>query len=313
MENATPLCGVVIVNWCGATDTIACWKSVVQSTYAQLEILVIDNASPDGSFDVMAGALSSGGAEAQQYVTLLRNDQNLGYAAANNRGIRECIQRGCEYVLVLNNDTLVAPDAIAALITVARRRPKAGLIGACIVDYTEPDRLQCLGGARLNRWLLRTRNVGEGESLAKMTLDFARRSSRVDYISGACVLVRREFFANVGAMREDLFLYGEELDWAIRARRAGWEQAVSPTAVVRHRSTTDEPRKREAALYYFVRNGLVLLRAYYPIALVSAFTAQLLRSVLLQVVGRGGEARAVRRGLVALLRGDRGAAAFRDK
>jgi hypothetical protein len=300
-----PLCGVVIVNWCNATDTIACYRSLRQSTYPHLYIVVVENASPDGSFAALSDALSDDGGSAAG-VKLLRTERNLGYAGANNRGIRECLRSGCEFVVILNNDTLIMPAAVAALVAVARRDPRAGLVGACLVDYDAPDKLQCLGGGAFNPWLLRTRNIAMGLSRAELSRRPESLFSDADYISGACVLVQRDFVEDVGLMREDLFLYFEEVDWAIRARRAGWGQAVSREAIVRHRATTDEPEKQQTANYYFVRNGLMLLRAYYPVALIFALMSQVVRSLLLNVIGRGRDARAVRRGLWSFIRGRTG-------
>jgi hypothetical protein len=301
MENADqlPRCGIVILNWCSAEDTVACSRAIVASTYPNLEIVVVDNASPDNSYARMSTFVDE--YDSAGPISLLRTERNLGYAGGNNYGIEVCLERGCEFILVLNNDTVVAPHAVSELIQYAARVPRAGLIGACLVDYDDPMRVQCLGGAMFNPWLLRTTNLSEGATLADTDGE-----ATPDYISGACVLVRREFLEQVGMMREDLFLYGEELDWVQRGKQLGWGHAVCRGAVVRHRWTPDEPARRARANYYFVRNGLTLLRAYYPMALVSACMTQVLRGVALCAVGRRDDAVAIAKGLWGFLSGHTG-------
>lgn len=301
----TARCGVVVLNWCSAPDTIACCRSLAASTYPSLLVVVVDNASPDGSFDILSDRLAAESGLGESAYVLIKTEQNLGYAGGNNRGIELCLERGCDFVLILNNDALVTESAIAEMIATARSEPRAGLIGASVVDYETGETVQCLGGASFDRWLLRTCNIAEGRSAADP--QYLSQGSELfrdaDYVSGACVLTSRAFLDEVGPMREDFFLYFEELDWALRGRRAGWSPAVSVTAKVRHRWTPDDPAKRATANYYFVRNGLTVLRQYHAIALVSALAAQLARSVGLLMTGRSADARSVVSGLWAFLNG----------
>lgn len=197
----------VVVNWNGLDDTRVCLESLRRSE-ERAAVVVVDNGSTDGSADAIAAEYRD--------VELLRSARNLGFAGGNNLGIRSALERGYEHILLLNNDAAVEPATIGALLAAARDR--VGIVGAAL---DEPDGVT-IGGGRIDRWTFTSAPVRDPRETP-------------DYVSGACMLVRREVFEQVGLFDERYFFYFEDADLCLRARAAGWELAVAPGARVRHR------------------------------------------------------------------------------
>src|SRR5579884_395199 len=132
-----PLVHVVILNWNGWRDTVACVASVKHSQYPRLQIVVVDNDSSDGSEAAIQLAHPD--------ITVLQSGANLGYAGGNNVGIRHALAAGADFVWILNNDTTVAPDTLAELVRAAAD-PSVGIVGSKIYYMAEPQRLWYAGG-----------------------------------------------------------------------------------------------------------------------------------------------------------------------
>jgi GT2 family glycosyltransferase len=123
-ENHAPKVGVVVLNWNGKEDTLACLESLASVTYPAFEIYVVDNGYSDGSVPVVRSRFPNS--------TVIENGRNLGFAGGNNVGIRYALERGADYVLILNNDTLVAPDLLDRMMGAALRESDVGVVGAKI-------------------------------------------------------------------------------------------------------------------------------------------------------------------------------------
>lgn len=238
----------VILNWRDATSTISCIKSLF-SLGDYLGIVVVDNDSGDGSLEEIrrycaTHAPASGyrvidhGEIADQtsharWVCALSSGYNGGYAFGNNVGIRWALAASdCRYVWILNPDVLVPEAAtLARLIAHMEADPSIGICGATVCYADEPDRVQTLGGGGIDRWG-HTSQFGQGQRLGA-PIDVGTIEKRLDYVNGACSLVRREFIEQVGPMSEDYFLYFEELDWATRGREH-FRLGYCPEAIVFH-------------------------------------------------------------------------------
>jgi len=132
LSGPRPLVGIVLPNWNGLRDTIECLRSLAAIDYPRLEILVIDNGSVDGSADTLAR--KDGG------FFFIASPENIGFAKANNLGIDFFLDRGADYVLLLNNDTVVDPDFLDRLLVVAESRPNGGVFGPKILSYADRRR-----------------------------------------------------------------------------------------------------------------------------------------------------------------------------
>lgn len=253
---------VVVLNYCGADYSIDCINSLQKMVERPLDIIVVDNNSPDDSVQRMQAALSG--------VTLLLSPDNNGYAAGNNIGIRHALaNRHCKAVWILNNDTEVAQTSLDELCACLNADSRVGIAGATLCSMHDRKHVQCCGGLTLNPLLGTTAFWGSGSSAKDVTPKQA--STDLDFISGACLLVRREVFERVGLLPEEYFMYYEDADFGLAARRVGFRLAWAENAVVWHREggstgASDTERGREARPvwvdYLELRNRIWLARKY---------------------------------------------------
>jgi hypothetical protein len=241
--SARPRVAVVILNFNNVDDTVAAVDAVQSGDYLDAIIVVVDN-SPD------AETTSTLRAVFDPCVSVVRSEGNVGYAAGNNNGIRAALRLApVEYIWILNPDTVPAPDALSWLVASADENPSAALVASRLVSADGASVLY--DGATIDPVTGATALVGSGEPvLARPAVGF----HVTGYAHGASMLVRSESLATTGLIPEDYFLYFEETDLAMRARRAGFTVLVEPRSSVRHirRSWADLPSS--TYLYYMVRN-----------------------------------------------------------
>ena len=218
---AAPLVSVVVVNYNGAGALDRCLEAVVATSgRASIEVLVVDNASADGSDSIAESA-----AERHDSVRLLRSPTNRGYAGAVNLALAEA--RGA-YVAVLNMDVVVSPDWLDPLVAFCEATPDAGAVCPLIVLDSDPDRINAAGqnvhvtGLGFNRWL------GEPRGRA------GSAPFRVSGLHGAAFLIRRDVFESIGGWNESGFLYHEDVELSWLLRLAGKEIYCLPASIVSH-------------------------------------------------------------------------------
>jgi GT2 family glycosyltransferase len=245
-----PPVGVVILNWKRAADTIRCVESVLESDYPAAVPIVVDNASADESVERIRAAHPA--------VEILRSETNRGYAGGNNLGIRRALELGAEHVLVLNNDTRLAPDCIGRLVRRLEAEPRAAQVGPKVLDVT----LGSIGsvGGRIHWEAAEPRQIGHAEP------DRGQhdRVAEVDFVPGTAVLVRSAAIRQVGLLPEEYFLYFEDVAWSLRFQAQGWKTLVDPGAVVEHWESSSTGRSSPLKTYYLVRNNLAFLRDWAP-------------------------------------------------
>lgn len=259
---------VILVNWNGWRDTARCLQALGELDYADFFTVVVDNASSDGSAEELRSRFPG--------VTLLQSERNLGFAGGNNLGIRHALEEGFDYCWLLNNDTVPEPGALAALVARMEEDPGVGICGSRLVYEERRNTLQALGGGTYHPWLGVTRSLGEGED-AGLKVDRAAVEQQLDYVAGASMLVSRDFLETVGMMREDYFLYYEEMDWAERAR-GRYRLGFAPDSVVYHREgasigggSADPAGRSRLADYFQVRNRLRFTRRHHPAKLPAVY------------------------------------------
>jgi GT2 family glycosyltransferase len=212
----------VILNWNGLADTVACIRSCQQVAYPHNTLLVVDNGSTDGSVAGLRGLFPD--------LRIIETGANLGYAGGCNAGIEIALAYGAEFIWLLNNDTTVDPEALGELVATLQARPKAGIAGSKIFYATRPDVIWFGGGEVSARWGY-VRHRGQDE------IDVGQHDdvTPCDFITGCSLLIRSHVVSQIGLMREDYFLYWEDVDWNARAVVAGWESLFVPTSRVWHR------------------------------------------------------------------------------
>ncbi len=292
--------GVVILNYNGWQDTIACAESVLGSVPPPAWLIIVDNASTNDSLRWLrhwaAGRMDFALPEmgtpkpcpkplpireldedvasqaASAPLTLLRRKSNTGYAAGNNAGIRLLMSWGADAVWILNNDTVVDKNALGAMRRrlFAKRRP--GLCGS-LVCYQDSGLVQCRAGGRTNPWTGLSVLDGNKETVSQAAeTDAAEVEARLDFIYGASIMASRDFIEQVGLMDERYFLYCEEQDWVYSAK-GRFDLAYAPDALVWHKEGActgfSHAKFNARRLISLTRSRLLLTAKHVPLALPS--------------------------------------------
>jgi GT2 family glycosyltransferase len=252
-----PRAAIVIVNFNGGAHLGQCLRSLVEAPpRTSIEIIVVDNASTDGSQAVVSDFPS---------VRLIQLDRNVGFSSGNNTGIRASQS---ELVLLLNNDTLVPPDAFDRLVAALDAHPAAAAAGPRLVNGRGDPELSFgpmispLGELRQKLvTALYARSVRPVRSWVERA---TRREQYVDWVSGACLLVRRKAAEEVGLLDERFFLYTEDVDFCASLRAKGWNIVFTPSAEIVHlrgRSRSTAPRQSNDA---YRRSHLAFYEKHHP-------------------------------------------------
>lgn len=248
MPGAAPAIAAIVVNWNRREDTLRCLASLIETDYPALTIFLVDNASTDGSCEAVRLGFPS--------VRLLESKTNLGFAEGNNVALRQALNEGFPFVLLLNNDATIAPEAIHLLLQPLLHDPQVGLSGPAICYTDEPDRIWSAGGAI--DW-----RQGSAKSpwLDRSLLSLPKQPFAVDHLSGCAMLIRSEAIARAGLLDSRFFMYYEETEWCVRFARHGYRLLVVPTARVWHAISPHAQSGSPAIAYYMTRNQLLFLRA----------------------------------------------------
>jgi GT2 family glycosyltransferase len=270
----TPRVGVVVLTWNGRDDTLACLHSLRAATYPDISVVVVDNASTDGGPDAVAAEFPE--------VTLIRLDENRGFAGGVNAGMEAALDYGADAVLLLNNDAVVDAGFLEPLVEAVE--PGVGAACAQILD-ADGSRIWYAGAAYDPRRGHQGRHTGYGQP--PMPPNVAPYET--DRACGGAMLVPRSALELVGPLDETLFAYAEDVDWSLRAHNAGLRIVVVPASVVRHRvSASTGGASSPDSLYYALRNGLAVAECAAPLGRLgtlrrraeaaAAFAVQALRS-----------------------------------
>jgi GT2 family glycosyltransferase len=232
----------VVLNWNGGEDTLAALDSL-----AGIETICVDNGSSDGSDAVIAVR--------HPEVELIRTGVNLGFAAGNNVGLRRALDRGADWILLLNNDATAEPGLADALATAAAARPDAGLL-ACKILHADGGGVQYAGATFHAR-------LGYSGRVATNGPDVIRDVARAD---GAALAVSRAAAERAGLLDESLFMYVEDVEWSMRVREAGLSVVFVPAARVRHKGSGSTGGSASTLnLYYDTRNTIVVSERHAPL------------------------------------------------
>lgn len=282
---------VLVLNYRGSIDTLDCLRCLNTLESPPRSVIVIDNNSNDGSVEIILRKWSDFASpvlctsDASNFTKCLATaiilplTTNGGYSAGNNAGIRMAFaDPGCKAVWILNNDTEPQPGSLKALCERLNTVPKSGIAGSTVVYAHDKTLVQCAGGGKFNHWLGTTSaSCGRMRLEQVLVLDPTLVETRLDDIIGASMLIRRELVDSIGSFAEEFFLYTEETEYCIRARKAGYTFAWAADSIVFHREGASTGAQtaignrvftRPAWVDYLsLRNRVWLMRLHYPWAL----------------------------------------------
>ena len=231
---------IVIVNWNTRDDLGRCLASLrAASDQLSLETIVVDNASSDGSANLIERRCRE--------VKVLPLRRNYGFAVANNLGLQEASGR---YQMLLNPDCLVHPGALTRLVEDADEHPEAGLLGPMLLNADGSLQYSCRSFPTISALFFRNTPLSKLAPNNRFAASYLmsswshQRPRTVDWLSGACLMARAELLAEIGGLDERFYMYCEDMDWCRRAWDAGWQVRYQPEAVVTHligRSSDQRP------------------------------------------------------------------------
>lgn len=314
---------ILILSWNNWKDTIECLESIYQSSYPDFQVVCVDNASSDDSerkikewtegkhiakssffthsshnkpipivsYDRKT-AEAGGAPEYELALTaqsrhcpliFIQSGENLGYAGGNNVAVRYAMRKGdWAYLWVLNNDTVVDKGALSAMVSAIEKDTCIGMAGSKLLYYDRPHVLQAAGGCKITPWLGNTRLVANNqEDNIKWDGPLA-----LDYICGASVLVKKEVVEAIGLMDESYFLYWEDADWGVRARRNKYELLYCPESRVWHKEGGTSGGINPLTDYYWIRNGLAFMKKFYPAYLPLVPISYLAKHTIVRILRR---------------------------
>jgi len=241
-----PLVAVVLVNWNRPQDTLECIESLRHMNYRRFLTILVDNGSTDGSLEAFS---------VLEDVELISNGANLGIARANNVGIRRALEAGADYVLLLNNDTIVDGDMVRILVETCEADPTIGMVGPTMYYHDEPTTIWYAGG-RIHPWRGDTSHVGMLEEDRGQYGEV----TDTDYVTSCAMLVRREVIEQIGEVDPAYFIYFDETDFCVRAQRRGWRVVFVPHARLWHKISRTMGAGSARYWFHYTRSRLVFVR-----------------------------------------------------
>ncbi|UCG77258.1 MAG: glycosyltransferase family 2 protein [Nitrospirota bacterium] len=269
-----PKVAIVILNWNGESDTIELLSGLLSVTYPALMLIVIDNASEVVSVEVLTEWIEANCKKVRQHeekavfeaeheyghesieVRLIRSSRNLGFCEGNNLGIAEAVRLGAEYVLLMNNDTLVTPGFLEPMVSAASDR-LAGLVGGIITYCDDKERVWWAGG-KFDAFL-NTARLYDGE---KITAIGDNESFSTEWISGCMMMIPSRIYKELGGLPAYYFIWGEEWDYSLMISNAGYRLVVATGSVICHKVGRSLGIMQPLNYYYGIRNGLYLRKKY---------------------------------------------------
>lgn len=254
-------CSIIIVNYNTQELLLACLESVFRTTQSryQSEVIVVDNASADGSAEAVRHLYPQ--------VTLLAQEKNLGFARANNQGID--LAKG-RYILLLNPDTILQPDTLATMLDFMEQNSDIGASGCKVLlpDGSLDKACKRSIPTPLNafyHYLGLPKIFPTNRKFGAYNLTFLPEDevSEVGALVGAFMLVRRDVVNGVGALSEDYFMYGEDIDWCYRIKEAGWKIVYYPKAEIVHYKRASSKKVKLKTTYHFYKSMLIFYNKFY--------------------------------------------------
>ena len=260
-----PLVSIITVNYNESLVTMEILESVRKLSYSNVEVIVVDNASPNDDPDAIKTAFPE--------IQLIKSYENLGFAGGNNLGVKQ--SKG-EFLLFVNNDTIVPEHFLEPLVETLQNDLNIGMVSPKIKFHWDPTLIQYAGYTPMNKWTIRNSSIGYHQK-DDGTFDIPKETQS---IHGAAMMVPRRVVDAVGMMTEIYFLYYEEHDWAEMIKRAGYKIFYQPKSYILHKESVSTGKFSPLKTYYISRNRILFARRNFkPFSLFISLVFQALVSI----------------------------------
>lgn len=274
MTGSLPKVSILMLTWKSYEMTRDCLLSLRRLDYPHFEIVLVDNGSGDGSPERLASEFPE--------VRVLRNATNLGFPAGNNVAIRDALERNPDYLLLLNNDTLVAPDFLSKMVAVAESDEKIGLVNPKILYFEPSDRIWFAGG-----FYKPGQSFGVVRGVNRKDVGKFNETTEISFVTGCAFLIKVEVVQRIGLLDEIFFLGFEDMDWSVRAIQAGYKAYYVGSSVIWHKASYDTKKNlgKPVKDFYSTRNSLLFARKHVPAKYWPLFLFSLGRYVIFRSAG----------------------------
>jgi len=281
---------IILVNYNGIKDTINCIKSIKKNEkILNYKIIVIDNASTDDSVEKLRNF---------EGIIFLESKENLGFAKGNNLGIKYALEHDCKSVILLNNDTEIEKNALSALDKIAYEHEDVGITGSRIMYYDNKNLVNYCGGYIDWRKAV---SIHEGEKQKYLGDNIEFRYT--DFITGCCMLIKRDVLQKVGLLPEEYFMYFEDTDYCVNALHSGYKLAINENSVIYHKvSASSGGEESEFSIKWGTRNRLIFINKYqkYTKGIVTYsffYLTRMIKFIRFLITGKFNKSKSILEGL----------------
>jgi len=242
---------IVILNWNGFEETIECVDSISRIEYSNYKILIVDNGSDSNEIDNIVLQFP--------FVKIIKSKENLGFSGGNNLGIEYAIKLNADFILLLNNDTIVEPNFLGILVHHSTQNINVGILVPKINYYINQNRIWYAGGY-ISKFRGSGFTIGQDESGEKYS-----NNKYVTFATGCCLLIKMEVIKKIGLMDPQYFLYLEDVDYCLRNNLKGYKILYIGKSKIYHKvSISSNKQNNLASLYYVTRNRFYFAKKFYP-------------------------------------------------
>lgn len=242
---------IILLNYKGYEDTIEAVKSLEEIDYKNYEIIIVDNDSPDKSYELLKRDLGH-----KHHV--IASGGNKGFAYGNNVGIKFALSHGADYVLLINNDTTVEKDFLTKLVNSAEKDTKAGITTGLILNYYNKEKIWFDGGV-LNWKRFYGYHLNEGKNIKEVEL----KERYITFSTGCLMLIKKEVIENCGLLPEEYFMYYEDVDFCANVQEKGYKILYNPSSIIYHKiSAASGEEESPFAIEWNTRNRIKFMKKY---------------------------------------------------
>lgn len=248
METEKPLVAIIIVNYNGSSDTHECVESIQKVKYQNYKIIIVDNGSREEQVDQL-----SKDSLIQETSTIIYKQKNSGFSEGNNTGIRYAKGIGADYILLLNNDTVVTEGFLDSLVECAQIQ-KNSIVSGSIKYYSNKDEFWYAGG-----------DYNYDTGLTTMTAHrekYEKNGVEVSFVTGCLMLIPMQYIDQYGMLSDKFFLYSEDTEYCLRAIKNGYRIIWSPDALIYHKVNASTGKNSPLQQYYITRNDLMVIEEF---------------------------------------------------
>lgn len=263
--------GIILVNFNGKLYNEQCINSIKLSTYSNYSIYVVDNNSSDNSVEILKEKFRDG-------ITIIENDDNLGFSCANNIGIKKALDDGCNYILMLNNDTVIESNMIEEMLDISLKNH--GSVVSPKIYYYDNKNIIWSAGGNIN-WV---KGLPIQYGIDKVDSNEFSYEREVQFATGCCILIPKGVIEKIGLLSDKYFLYYEDTDYSIRMINGGVKIIYAPNAKMYHKvSASTGGSKSKLLIYYMTRNRLLFNKKFnkkYIIATLYFYITFIIKSII---------------------------------